>query len=146
MKNKKGFSLIEALVALGILAFIVAAILSGFSAQIYTNSKTREKNLAISLAEERIEEVLKYSRDQLNNMGVIGSTIIEDFSQNITPTNPLIKSKYANLSDYKGMKRITTITQDPTNSELLDIKVTVEYGKRGSVYPFKVTLVTKRGG
>jgi len=146
LKNKEGFSLLEALIALAILAFIVAAILSGFSAQIYTNSKIREKNLAISLAEERIEEVLKYSRDQLNNMGVINTTIVEDFSQTATSNNPLVKSKYTNLKDYKGIKRTTVITQDPNNSELLDIKVTVEYGKKGNKYPFKVVLLTKRGG
>lgn len=147
MKNKKGFSLIEALISLGILAFIVAAILAGFSAQMYTNTKTREKNLAISLAEERIEEILKYSRTQLSDMGVIGSTIEEDFSQkDSSSNNPLIKTKYYNLTDYLGMKRTTIITQDPSNSELLDIKVIVEYGKKGNRYPFRVVLVTKRGG
>lgn len=145
-KDREGFSLLEALVALGILSFIVAAILSGFSAQIYTNTKIREKNLAISLAEERIEEVLKYSRDQLNNMGVINKTIVEDFSKKTQTTGPLVSSKYANLKDYRGMKRTTVITQDPANSELLDIKVTVEYGKKRNKYPFKVVLVTKRGG
>ncbi len=146
MKNKKGFSLLEALIALGILAFIVTAILAGFSAQIYTNSKTREKNLAISLAEERVEEVLKYKKDQLNDMGVIGSTIVEDFSHPGNSNTPFIKSKYNNLKDYKGMKRTTIITQDPNNNELLDIKVIVEYGKRGNKYPFRVVLTTKRGG
>ncbi len=146
LKNKNGFSLLEALIALGILAFIVAAILSGFSAQMYTNSKTREKNLAISLAEERIEEVLKYSREQLSNMGVIGATVVEDFSQESNDNSPFAKSKYNNLKDYQGMKRTTIITQDPHNSELLDIKVIVEYGKRGNKYPFKVVLNTKRGG
>ena len=146
MKNRDGFSLIEALIALGILAFIVAAILAGFSAQIYTNSKTREKNLAISLAEERIEEVLKYKKDQLNDMGVIGSTIVEDFSKPITNNGTFIQSKYNNLADYRNMRRTTIITQDSANSELLDIKVIVEYGKKGNRYPFRIVLITKRGG
>ena len=146
MKNKKGFSLLEALIALGILAFIVAAILAGFSAQIYTNSKTRQKNIAISLAEERIEEVLKYSREQLSNMGLINQSIVEDFSQQVESNSPLVQSKYSNLQDYRGMKRTTIITQDPNNSELLDIKVIVEYGKKGNRYPFRVVLNTKRGG
>jgi len=146
LKNKKGFSLLEALIALGILAFIVAAILAGFSAQIYTNSKTRQKNIAISLAEERIEEVLKYSREQLSNMGLINQSIVEDFSQQVESNSPLVQSKYSNLQDYRGMKRTTIITQDPNNSELLDIKVIVEYGKKGNRYPFRVVLNTKRGG
>jgi type II secretion system protein I len=135
LKNK-GFSLIEALVALGILGFVVISILSGFSAQLRTNKKTREKGIAISLAEDRIEEILKFSRTQIDNMGIIGTPLIETFKNHIS-------------SDYRTMRRTTEITYN-TNPELLDIKVTVEYGrigKQGSYrYPYKVSLETTRGG
>ncbi len=148
MKNK-GFSLIEALIALLILGFVVIAILAGFSAQINTNKKTRQKNIAIALAEDRLEQVLKYSRTQLNNMGVIGSTIIEDFSSP-SSTDPFTHNIYKGVSDYEKMRRTTLITQNPTNPELLDIQVIVEYGKIGkgasARYPFRVVLTTTRGG
>ena len=148
MKNK-GFSLIEGLIALLIIGFVVLAILSGFSAQLRTNRKTREKNIALALAEDRIEEVLKYSKTQLTNMGVIGSTIVEDFSAP-TSNDPFTHNIYKNSIDYRKMKRTTVITQNPTSPELLDIRVMVEYGKLGKDanvrYPYRVVLTTTRGG
>ena len=63
MKNNKGFSLIEALIATAVLAFLVLSILSGFSSQIYSNKKNRGKTMAVTLAEERVEQLLKYNAE-----------------------------------------------------------------------------------
>jgi type II secretory pathway pseudopilin PulG len=55
-ENKKGFTIVEALVAMAILAFVIVTILGGFSQQQVATRKTATKNTALILAEMRLEE------------------------------------------------------------------------------------------
>jgi len=146
LRKNSGFSLLEALIALGILGFVVISILSGFSAQLRTNRKIREKNIALTLAEDRIEQILIFSKSQLENMLTLNHDYIEDFSS-YPSDDPFTKgfNPYKNIKEYKKMRRKTKITRSIV-PELLNIEVTVEYGKRGNHYPFKVVLTTIRGG
>jgi len=145
LKNKNGFSLIEALIAVAIVAFVVLSIMSGFSSMLYTNQKTRSKTVAIALAEDRIEEIFTLSANQIINGGLVGETV-EDFSE----TQSGVVEEFKNYRGYFEFRRITNISQNPTNPEMLNIDVTVEYGKvedhsGNIIYPFRVILSTQKG-
>ena len=62
-KNKKinrGGSLVEALVSVAIISFVVVSILSGFAQQQADTNRNTDKNMAVMLAEMRMEEMLKF--------------------------------------------------------------------------------------
>ncbi len=65
MKKTNGFTLVEALLAMTIVIFVVVGILSGFTQQMVTNRYAGAKNMAISLAESKMEEYLKYPASQM---------------------------------------------------------------------------------
>ena len=65
MKKNNGFTLVEALLAMTIVIFIVVSILSGFMQQMVSNRYAGAKNIAISLAESKIEEYLKFPASQM---------------------------------------------------------------------------------
>ena len=136
MKNNKGFSLIEALIATAVLAFLVLSILSGFSSQIYSNKKNRGKTMAVTLAEERVEQLIKYNAEQIATLGLVGTDTVDTFENAV-----FVKGH----PEYLQFRRTTNIVQDPTNAEMVNIRVTVEYGKKGNRYPFRIVLRTRRG-
>ena len=133
MKNNKGFSLIEALIATAVLAFLVLSILSGFSSQIYSNKKNRGKTMAVTLAEERVEQLLKYNAEQITTLGLVGTSTVDTFENAV-----FVKGH----PEYLQFRRTTEIAQD---GAMVNIRVTVEYGKKGNRYPFRIVLRTRRG-
>jgi len=57
MRKKKGFSLIEVIIAIAILAVALVAIVPVFTNYLQTNSSTEERTQAVALTQERMEEL-----------------------------------------------------------------------------------------
>lgn len=136
MKRNNGFTLVEALLAMVIVLFVVVTILSGFTQQMVTNRYAGAKNIAINLAESRMEEYLKFPASQMPPGGT--DYVVEQNKRLSAPTavDPGMDNQY---------RRTTTITNDEFGT-MLTIQVTVEYGNRGERYPFRVQLTSRRGG
>lgn len=138
-ENKKGFTIVEALVAMAILAFVIVTILGGFSQQQLATRKTASKNTAIILAEMRLEELLKFPASQL----IAASTIQETTDYIISRSNTF---EYYNV-DQKNVDqfRRTTRLQGDLLGNVATIQVMVEYGlDRHGTYPFRIVLGTRR--
>lgn len=141
MKNKKninGFTLVEALIAMAILSFIIVTILSGFTHQKMATRKVADKNLALGLAEMRMQELQKFSATQLTP-GITTDWIIH--------RDGLFKVFMSDPDDVDQFRRTTAIAVEPGNvlQQKMVIQVMVEYGKDNNTYPFRVVLSTKRG-
>lgn len=135
--NNKGFSIVEALVAMAILAFVIVTILGGFSQQQMATRKNASKNVAIVLAEMRMEEMMKFPSDQLNPQ------VITDF---IISKNNTFQYFDADPKDKDQFRRTTNIQHDILG-QIATIQVMVEYGGRATndTYPFRVGLSSRRG-
>lgn len=135
MKNIKGFTLVEALVAMIIVIFVVVSILSGFIQQMVSNRSVQYKNGAISLAESKMEDFLKYPASQMpaGNVDYVFEAS-HKFIIQTAPPSPPIKNQY---------RRTTTITDD---ENMKVIRVTVDYGWNKVRYPSQVVLTSRRGG
>lgn len=141
MKNKEninGFTLVEALIAMAILSFIIVTILSGFTHQKMATRKIADKNLALSLAEIKMQELQKFSAGQLT-AGITTDWIIH--------RKGLFKVYQSDPNDVDQFRRVTFISVEQGNvlGDKMVIQVMVEYGKEKNTYPFRVVLSTKKG-
>lgn len=124
------------MLAMAIVLFVVVSILSGFTQQMVSNRYAGAKNIAISLAEAKIEDYLKFPAAQMPAGGV--DYVVEQNRQLVVSTgNPNREDQY---------RRTTVITPSVDFPNLNVIRVTVEYGKHGDRYPFRVVLTSQRGG
>ena len=135
MKKADGFTLVEALLAVAIVLFVVVSILSGFTQQMVSNRYAGAKNIAISLAEAKIEEYLKYPASQMP-AGAVDYGVEEGRNLVGYAGDPGKEDQY---------RRTVTVTPNALGT-LDTVRVTVEYGKSGARYPFRVTLFSQRGG
>ena len=135
LKNhNSGFSLIETLVALGVMGFIVLTILNGFAQQQLRNRNTSSKNIAISLAETKMEELFKFPSTHLTIGTTTDYIVAGKNSYQITSDPPDVANEF---------KRTWSIS---LNGSLMQINIDVEYGKKlDSSYPFKISLTSQRG-
>jgi type II secretory pathway pseudopilin PulG len=134
LKNNQGFTFIEALVSVAIIGFVIISILNGFTYQQLSTKNISSKNLAISLAETRLEEFLKFPGSELTD-----GTTIDYIVQGVNSLN-----FYSSDPNQPKQLRRTTVISSVGN--LKSIAVVVEYGKTGNTYPFRVSLSTRRGG
>ncbi|MCP5107961.1 MAG: hypothetical protein GY950_31520 [bacterium] len=145
LNDNSGFSLVEALVAMAIIAFVVVTILGGFSHQQMATRKITEKNVAIVLAELRMQDLLKFPSTQLTPGITTEYVMLKGKDFEIFP-------EAQNPNDPKQLRRITVIEAADVLGQMMSIKVLVEYGltKRPSmaerVYPYRIILSTRRGG
>ena len=144
--TNKGFTMVEAVVGMAIIAFVMVGILSTFSHQQMVSKKYTEKNTAVILAEMKLEQLLKFSGLQLS---------LEDFNLKgdvidyITIKNGKFEFSDVEPTDPKQFRRTTRVLIDPMTA-IATIRVRVEYGRTktgissGYTYPFQITLVTRR--
>jgi len=136
LKKTKGFTLVEALLAMTIVLFVVVGILSGFTQQMVSNRYVGAKNIAIILAETKLEDYLKYPASQMPANSV--DYVVESGRRLIVHTSdPDVNDQF---------RRTTTITPVLAFPSMNLVQVTVEYAKRGNRYPFRVILSSTRGG
>lgn len=147
-KKSKGFSLVEALVGMAIIGFVIVTILGAFSHQKIITRKNAEKNVAVRVADQKMQELLQFSSEQLENYAVSQSTpgLVVDY---IVPKDGDLKYLEQGNEDPYQMRRLVYIETDLLG-EIATINVMVEYGRtRTKVstdsYPFRVTLSTRRG-
>ncbi len=136
MKNSRGFTLVEALLAMAIVLFVVVSILSGFTQQMVSNRYVGAKNIAISLAEAKIEDYLKFPASQMP-VGSVDYVVEQNRKLVVSTSDPDREDQY---------RRTTVITPSTDFAAMNVIRVTVEYGKHGDRYPFRVVLTSQRGG
>jgi type II secretion system protein I len=136
LKNNKGFTLVEALVAMAIVIFVVVSILSGFTQQMVTNRFAQAKNVAITLAESKMEDYIKFRSSQMP-AGSVDYVVEQNRKMVVYQVDPDQLIQY---------RRTAVVTVDPANAAITNIRVTVEYGKHGTGYPFRVVLTSTRGG
>jgi hypothetical protein len=119
-----------------IVIFVVVSILSGFTQQMVINRFAQSKNVAITLAESKIEQYLKFPASQMPANSV--DYVVERNKRLVVYTvDPDAVNQY---------RRTTVVSADPVFPTMNQIRVTVEYGKRGVIYPFRVALTSARGG
>ncbi len=147
--SEKGASLIEALIALGIIAYVIVAILSGMTQYHYISQSNSNRNTAMMLAESKLESVLKFPVTQLVATGLPeyefltvsserGVELIQK-SADATPPVGITKNYY---------RRATTVTRDVI-ANLATIRVLVEFEENGEKegvmeYNYHVQLSSRR--
>ena len=140
MKKNNGFTLVEALMAMTIVIFIVVSILSGFTQQMVSNRYAGAKNIAISLAESRLEDYMKLPATQMTTLLPAASVdyVVERGRRLVVSTvDPDANDQY---------RRTITYAPSFDQPSVNVVRVVVEYGKRGDIYPFRVVLTSQRGG
>ena len=125
--------MMEILLSVALVAFVVVAVLTGFTQQQVSTQKNFSKHLAVTLAEDVMEETIKFPASQL----VPGTTV--DY---IVPTGGTYTIHDSEPAHPDRMRRTVTIT--PAGN-LMEVTVRVEYGYTRGQYPFSVTLSTRRG-
>ncbi|NIO84454.1 MAG: hypothetical protein GTN53_28420 [Candidatus Aminicenantes bacterium] len=140
----KGTSIIEALISVAIIGFVVISILAAISQQQATTKQTTDKNMAVLLAELRMEELFKFPSRQL---------AIEEYIDYIIFKGHGFEVYDESLGDprvEKQFRRTTKITKDLLQ-QVATIRVEVEYGavfmdSAGSQlrYPSKIVLTSRR--
>ncbi len=140
----KGTSIVEALISVAIIGFVVISILAAISQQQATTKQTTDKNVAVLLAEMRMEELFKFPSRQLS---------IEEYTDYI-----IFKGNGFEVYDQgqgdprveKQFRRTTKITKDLLQ-QVATIRVEVEYGaifmdSSGSElkYPSRIVLTSRR--
>ena len=148
IKNKKinkGGSLVEALISVAIISFVVVSILSGFAQQQADTSRNTEKNMAIMLAEMRMEELLKFHSDRLLEETFVDYIVPKPNGYKVYGEGDTIPN------ELKQFRRTALIEKLDVLMQVATITVTVEYGARkksvaGSIliYPYSVQLVSGR--
>lgn len=134
MTKRNGFTLIETLLAIMLIAIVVVSILGAFSQVQLNTRQVGDKNLALVLAESRMEELMKYPGSQL----VAGTTV--DYALKRGNSFVILTSDPGGTNQFR---RITTVS---TEGALMNVRVIVQYGYTGSVYPGRVSLNSRRGG
>lgn len=128
------------MLAMTIVIFVVVSILSGFTQQTVTNHFAQSKNVAITLAESKIEDFMKFPASQIPSNAILPRVdyLVEiNRKMVVTTADPGKDNQY---------RRTTVLTPVIANPAMTQVQVTVEYGKQGVKYPFRVVLTSVRGG
>jgi type II secretion system protein I len=134
LANKNGFTLIETIIGVALLAFVIVSVLGAFS-QIQLNTKyVNDKNLALIFAESKMEEILKYPGSSLT------ATSTTDYAYK---SGNFLHVQASDPDKSNQFRRTINMT---TAGNLINIQVTVEYGYKNPIYPFRVSLNSRRGG
>jgi prepilin-type N-terminal cleavage/methylation domain-containing protein len=139
IEDKKGFTIVEALVAMAILAFVIVTILGGFSQQQVATRKTASKNTALILAEMRLEELLKFPATQLIAAGT--TQVTTDYVISRSNTFEYYNDDQNDMDQF----RRTTRLQGDLLGDVATIQVMVEYGRTANGgYAFRVVMGSRR--
>jgi len=136
LKKNNGFTLVEALLAMTIVIFVVVSILSGFTQQMLTNRYAQSKNVAITLAESKLEDYLKFPATQMP-AGSVDYLVERNRRMVVYTSDPNVEDQY---------RRTVQISTNVSIPNMNEVRVTVEYGRHGNRYPFRVVLTSVRGG
>lgn len=143
-KINKGASLVEALISVAIISFVVVTILSGFAQQQANTNSNTDKNMAVMLAEMRMEELMKFPSGQLVDETFVDYIVLK-------PKGFVVYGEGDDIpNELRQFRRTADInTNDGALNQLATITVTVDYSARKGtgtdmIYPFSVELVSRR--
>lgn len=134
-KSNGGFTLIEVLIAISLVAFSLIAILSSFIYQGKMNNSVNNRNIAVLLAEEKMEEYFKHSYDNMPS----NKTDYITYNLNREP----MSTDEDGAKNGNAFQRIATTVQ---GLHTTSIKVQVYYNYNGKGYDFNIILETIKGG
>jgi Tfp pilus assembly protein PilV len=141
----KGGSLVEALISIAIISFVIVSILSGFAQQQADTSRNTDYNMAVMLAEMRMEELLKFPSGQLAQVTFVDYIVLKSNGFKVYGETDEVPN------ELRQFRRTTTITREDLLQQLATIRVTVEYSARKKsvkdntlIYPFRVELTSRR--
>jgi type II secretory pathway pseudopilin PulG len=147
-KNKKinkGSSLVEALISIAIISFVVVSILSGFSQQQADTKRNTDKNMAVMLAEMKMEELLKFPSDRLAIESFVDYVVLKPNGFEVIPEGSTAPT------ELRQFRRTVNIEKTDVMQQLATITVTVDFGATrgtgtgsGMLYPYSVQLTTRR--
>src|SRR5437868_1390557 len=115
-RRQLAFSLIEVTVGMGILGTVVGAVLSGFTAGIFTMKMARENLRATQIMLERMETIRLYSWDEVTTAGYLSNSFTAFYDPNSTNAPGLVYSgtmTVANApisSSYSNDMKMFTVT------------------------------------
>jgi len=139
-KYKEGFTIIEVLIAISLVAFSLIAILNAFIFQNKQNNVINDRNIAVMLAEEKIEDYFKYPYDNMPS----GTTDYVVYKLNRDPMDPITSRATAVSGSGIIFERIVSITQDFSTS-LINVRVNYGYDRANDKFKFSVNLSTRKG-
>jgi competence protein ComGC len=149
-KINKGGTLVEALISVAIISFVIVSILSGFSQQQADTSRNTDKNMAVMLAEMRMEELLKFPSTQLKKETFVDYIVLKPNGFKVYGEKDTIPNELRQFKREAIISEVPDKTVDPL-SQMVQITVTVSYGamreKIGSstlMYPYSVQLSSRR--
>lgn len=144
--DKKGSTLVEALISMAIMSYVIVSILSGFSQQQADTQKNTDRNEAVMLAEMRLEELMKVPAEKL-------MLITPTYQDYVVPTPYGYDSYDENdtpPTQTRQFRRTTEINMTDPINDIVTITVTVDYGPQWSgshlIFPLNhsVELTTRR--
>jgi Tfp pilus assembly protein PilV len=152
-KNKKinkGGTLIEALISIGLISFVIVTILNGFAQQQVNTSGNTDKNMAVMLAEMRMEELMKFPADQLVQVSTVDYVVLRPNGYEVYGPDDSVPSELRQFKREAKIEPVDDAVVDPL-SQMVEITVTVDFGavrkKKGYSelkYPFRVELSSRR--
>ena len=145
-KNKKinkGGTLIEALISIGLISFVIVSILNGFAQQQVNTSGNTDHNMAVMLAEMRMEELMKFPSGQLVEETFVDYIVLRPNGFDVYGEGDEVPS------ELRQFRRTAAITREDLLQQLATIRVTVDYSARRGTgddmfYPFRVELTSRR--
>jgi prepilin-type N-terminal cleavage/methylation domain-containing protein len=104
LKAKAGFTLVEVMVAVGVMGIMFVSLYAGFAFGFTQIQLVRENDRATQILEEKMEVARLYNWDQVNDSSYIPTSFTAPFYAN-NPTNPLSGS-----FNYTGTVTVTNVT------------------------------------
>lgn len=139
IKNKKGLTLIEVMVALVVLLIVFLGMMQAIAIAVNMNVKNQLRGEGVKVADERVNALknLSFVNADLNDTG---GNFINDDDPNTNPVTNIITRSFRNFDvDFISTKRITDINTDNKRIEL-----TVNWTWRNETFNHGVSLVLKR--
>jgi type II secretory pathway pseudopilin PulG len=147
--DTSAFTLVEAAVAVAVLAGLIAALTLSLTRINHWASSARLHTLALALAQQRVDDVLT-ARWQVSGARpavlAAGTVTENNLRLNDDPLNGQtgLSSDFTALDTPVFASRVTTIVDVPPRSVRATVVVTVTYRWRASNIPHVVTLSTLR--
>ncbi len=139
----KGFTLIEVLIAISLVAFSLIAILSAFIVQGQQNNSINERNVAIVLAEEKLEEYFKFPYTDMPNPTTQVDYIY--YHLNRDPVNVDTLAETGALGGRENIFERTVTTNMGIDLSTIDVVVRYGYQVKSNNFLFSVNFSTSKG-
>jgi prepilin-type N-terminal cleavage/methylation domain-containing protein len=114
IRNDKGFTLAEVLVATAFIAIAAGAIGVGFMQGTSSVETGRQQTTAVYLAEQRLEQIKAWSLSTAANQG---------FSTVTTGANCCLNEGYSGIAGYGNYRRTVTVTANGANNKVIQVSV-----------------------